>query len=166
MFSRMMSGTLALLVCLRSAAGQEGASTISLLERLAAHAAVERSLGSVAPKLRIVIDPMIVHANEAPGGRDSTLRDVTRNAYLTQALQARTAPRDSVIDCTVRPCTLRDADVLVTLAEPVIVGAQAKVTVTTVQQTQRGPQYKTVNVRFVRQGSAWKVVGFEDLGIS
>jgi hypothetical protein len=54
----------------------------------------------------------------------------------------------------------------VTLSQPVIVGDEARVTVTTLQKTKRGTQYQTVNVLMKGQGSAWKVVGFEDLGIS
>lgn len=166
MFNRMTSAMLALLVCSRSVVPQEGASTINMLERLAVHAAIERAVGSVHPDLRIVIDPMIVHANEAPGGRDSTVRSAARNVFLTQAFGARTGERSSAIDCSARRCALRDADLLVTLAEPAIVGAKAKVTVTTLQRTPRGTQYKTVNVLFESRGSAWKVVGFEELGIS
>ena len=157
---------LALLAYVGGALQQEGAGTTSVLERLAAQSAIERAVGRVDQNLRIVIDPMIVHADEAPGGRDSTARSTARNANLTQVFRARSLPRRSVLDCSARPCSLRDADVLVTLSEPAIVGAKAKVTVTTLQRTSRGTQYRTVNVLLEHQGSAWKVVGFEDLGIS
>jgi hypothetical protein len=118
------------------------------------------------PNVRIVIDPVIVYANEAPGGRDSTIRDAGRSAYLTQALGARAERRSSVSDCSAGPCVLRGADVLVTLAQPAISGDDARVTVTTVRQTNRGIQYMTVDVVMKRRGNLWQVLGFEDLGIS
>jgi hypothetical protein len=170
MFNRMTAAILGFLVCPASLFAQEGRSTIAILESLAATAALERAVGSVTPNLRIVIDPMIVRANEAPGGRDSIPREATRNGNLAQAFGARVASRSSVIDCRARPCSLRDADVLVTLSQPQTVRGDAKVdakvTVTTVQQTKRGTQYKTVNVLMKKSGSGWTVVGFEDLGIS
>lgn len=166
MFRRAIAGSVALLAFSADAAGQGSPSTISVIESLAVHAAVERAVGSVSSALRIVIDPMVVYANEAPGGRDSTRRDAERSALLIRAFAARELTRNSVIDCGVRPCRLLGADVLVSLSEPVISGRSAKVTVTTVQQTSRGIQYKTVNVLLELQRDVWMVVGLEDLGIS
>ncbi|MFL5615283.1 MAG: hypothetical protein ACJ796_16570 [Gemmatimonadaceae bacterium] len=145
-----------------------------MLERLAVRAALDHSFGSTKAGLRIVIDPMIVHANDAPGNRDSTLRESSRNAYLAQAFRARSLPRDSVLACNPRPCKLRDADVLVTLSEPAILGDKATVTVTTLRpvhltsprQVPIETQYQTINVRFEKRGASWQVVGFDDLGMS
>jgi hypothetical protein len=168
MFTRIMFAMLPVLIGYQDAMGQESAGEISTLERLAVRAAVERHVGSLSQSHRVAIDPMIVYADEAPGDRNVSRRDVSRHAALTQELQARTLPRDSVIDCHARPCQLREIDVYATLAEPVITGSTAKVTVTTLLQTntRRGMQYVTVNVLFEKQGATWKVSGFEQLGIS
>lgn len=148
------------------ALAQESSGVVVSLERLALRAAIDRAVGQTAPGFRIVIDPMIVHANEAPGGRDSVTRDRPRNSELVRGFSASTLARKSVIDCTVRPCKLRNADLFVTLSQPSIRGDSAKVTVTTVQQTKRGVQYKTVNVLLKKLGNEWQVARFEDLGIS
>jgi hypothetical protein len=160
---RLSMSILAVLVCSQRATGQ---STASRLERIALRAAVERAIGSAPSHLRIVIDPTIVYANEAPGGRDSVARSAERNDSLARSFGARIQARSSVLDCSAHPCELLDADVLVSLSEPQIVGNDAKVTVTTVQRLKRGTQYKTVNVILRGSGRTWKVVGFEDLGMS
>jgi hypothetical protein len=160
---RVSVSILALLVCSQRTMGQ---TTASDLERVAVRAAVERAVGSVPTGLRIVIDPIIVYANEAPGGRDSIPRSRERNDYLARSVGASIRARSSVLDCSTRPCELVDADVLVSVSEPQIKGDDAKVTVTTVQRLKRGTQYKTVNVLLKERGGTWKVVGFEDLGIS
>jgi hypothetical protein len=168
LFSRIMFGLLPVLIGYQDAMGQETAGAISTLERLAVRAAVERHVGSLTPGHRVAIDPMVVYADEAPGDRNVGRRDASRHAALTKELGARTLPRDSVIDCSSRPCQLREIDVYATLAEPVITGSTAKVTVTTLLQTntRRGMQYVTVNVLFEKQGTTWKVAGFEQLGVS
>jgi hypothetical protein len=69
---------------------------------------------------------------------------------------------------------MHDADVLVTLSEPAIVGDKATVTVTTVlpvhgTSDRRVPittYYKTTNVRLEKRGASWQVVGLDDLGMS
>lgn len=169
MFIRVTLGILGLLVSSRNLAAQDPPATISILERLTMGAALERSVGPLGPHLRIVLDPMIVHANEAPGHRDSTRRDATRNTYLAQTFGARVQDRSSVIMCD-EGCRLRDADVFVTLSYPEVTGPDAKVTVTMLRPTKRGVQdrvyYHTVNVLLRRQGSGWRVVGFKTLGIS
>ena len=169
MFIRVTLGILWLLVSSQNVAAQDLPPTIHLLERLAMGAALERSAGPLGPHLRIVLDPMIVHANEAPGGRDSARRDAGRNAYLTQSFGARLEERASVVVCD-EGCRLRDADAFVTLAHPEVRGADATVTVTILRPTKRGMQprvyYYTVNVLLRRQGSDWRVVGFQTLGIS
>lgn len=170
----MLKCILAFVVFSRTVGAQEAASTVSTLERLAVRAALDHSLGSAQPGLRIVIDPMIVRANVAPGDRDSTLRESSRNSYLTQAFRARSLPRDSVLVCNPRPCKMRDVDVLVTLSEPAIVGDMATITVTTVRPVHLTShreipietQYQTINVRFEKHGASWQVVGFDDLGMS
>jgi hypothetical protein len=157
-----------------SLAAQEAPSTVSNLERLAVRAALDRTVGSARVGLRIVIDPMIVRSNDAPGYRSVAVRDSSRNSYLTRAFQARSLPRDSVVTCNPRPCQIRDADVLVTLSEPTITGDSATVTVTTQTPAHRmhnvglltEVQYRTINVRFAKRGASWQVVGFDDLGMS
>lgn len=140
----------------------------TLLERLALQAAIDRAEWlKIRPGVsRIVIDPMIVRANEAPGARDSVERSPLSHAALVAFFQGRSAPRLSVIDCNRRPCRLRDADLLVMLAKPSIQDTKASVTVTLTYPGRRHHDYETVNVLFERQGAAWKVVGFQQLGIS
>jgi hypothetical protein len=140
-------------------------SAISTIERLAVREAL--SLSSRLPASpRVVIDPMIVHPNEAPGSRDSVRREDRRNSTLIQAFGARSLPRASVVDCSSRPCTLRDADILVTLSEPAIQGMRASITVTTLRVTPRGTQYRTVNILFEKRAGVWEVVGRQELGMS
>lgn len=169
MFIRVTLGILGLLVSSQNLSAQNPPATINVLERLAMGAALERAVGPLGPHLRVVLDPMIVHANEAPGGRDSTRRDARRNAYLTQTFRARLQDRSSAIICD-RGCRLRDADVFVTLAYPEVKGPDAKVTVTMLRTTKRAEGYRayyqTVNVLLRRQGAGWRVVGFKTLGIS
>jgi hypothetical protein len=176
MINSVANGVLALLVCSRIVGAQGGVSRASVLEHLAVGAALDRARIPVAPGLRIVIDPMIVKANQAPpSNRGSAARDSSRNRYLTEAFHARSLPMDAVVDCSARPCKMHDADVLVTLSEPVIVGdTAATVTVTTLvpvhgTSPRRLPittQYTTINVRFEMRGASWQVVGVEDLGMS
>lgn len=169
MFIRLALGILWFLISSQHLAAQDPAPTINVLERLAMGAALDRSAGPLRPHLRIVLDPMIVHANAAPGARDSIRRDAGRNAYLAQSFGARLEDRSSVVVCD-EGCRLRDADVFVTLAHPEVRGADARVTVTILRPTKRGVQprvyYYTVNVLLRRQGSDWRVVGFKTLGIS
>ena len=149
-------------------------STVSSLERLAADTAIKRAVRKVTPDLRVVIDPMIVRANEAPSYHDSASREPSRTRYLAEAFHGRSLPRDSVIICRAHVCRMRDADVLVTLSEPAIVGDQATVTVTTMvpvlgASTRQVPietQYRTVIVHLARRGAGWQVVGVDDLGMS
>lgn len=166
--SRVMSGVVALILLSSSAAsGQQQRGPEASLERRAAEAAIERAVGSGWRKMSIGLDPAVVHANEAPGARDSVSRAPTRHSALATALAGRTLPRKAVIDCSTRPCQLKQVDVYVSIAAPSISGDRASVTVTTLQKTARGSlQYKTVNVRFSRKGNAWELSGFEDLGIS
>ena len=153
---------------------QQGVSTVSSLEHLTVDTALKRAVRRPTPALRIVIDPMIVRANQAPGYRDSTLRESRRNQYLVESFHARSLPRDSVFDCSSRPCTMRNADVLVTLSEPAIAGDKATVTVTTSvpvhgsssRQLPITMQYRTVIVHLERRGAAWQVVSLDDLGMS
>lgn len=166
--SRVMSGLFGLVLLLANTGnGQQEEGPEALLERRAGEAAVERAVGPSWRKMSIGIDPVVVHANEAPGARDSVSRTSARHSALRTALAARTLPRQAVIDCSTRPCQLKQVDVYVTVAEPSISGDRASVTVTTLQRTSRGSlQYKTVNVKFSRRGAAWEFSGFEDLGIS
>lgn len=166
--TRVLYALLACVFCSQLASAQQSGGSAAI-ERLAARAALERAVGAVTPQLRIVIDPMIVHANEAPGGRDSVARSTGRNRDIAHSLRARSAVRSSVMDCGAQQCVLRDADVFVSLSEPWITGDNAKVTVTTVQRLKalrRKIQYQTVNVIMKRRGNTWQVVGFEELGIS
>lgn len=170
----ILKSLLALLLFAGVSGAQQGVRTVSSLERLAVDTAVKRAVRTMTPGLRIVIDPMIVRANQAPGYRDSTLREPSRNQYLVESFHARTLPRDSVFDCSSRPCTMRNADVLVTLSEPAIVGDKATVTVTTSvpvhgsssRQLPITMQYRTVIVHLEKSGAAWRVVSLDDLGIS
>lgn len=175
MINSMLKCLLALLVCSGIAAAQQGPSTASALERLAVRAALEHAGISATPGLRIVIDPMIVQANQAPPSyRGSSVRESSRNRSLTEAFHARSLPRDSVFDCSSQPCKMHDADVLVTLSDPAIGGDTATVSVTTfirvnVASHRRVPittQYRTTKVRFERSGTSWQVVRFEELGVS
>ncbi|HEY2854536.1 MAG TPA: hypothetical protein VGJ18_16890 [Gemmatimonadaceae bacterium] len=175
MINSMLKSLLALLVCARIVSAQEGVGTASVLERLAVRAALEHAGAWVTPGLRVVIDPMIVEANQAPPTyRGSRTRDSSRNRYLTEAFHASSLRHDSVVDCSARPCRMHDADVLVTLSEPAIVGDKATVTVTTVlpvhgTSDRRVPittYYKTTNVRLEKRGASWQVVGLDDLGMS
>ena len=170
-------GLVALLLSSGVVGAQQGVSTVSTvstLERLAVDTAIKRAVQRVTPGVRIVIDPMIVRANEAPSYHDITVREPSRTRYLAEAFHGRSLPRDSVIDCRARVCRMRDADVLVTMSEPAIVGDRATVTVTTmvpVHGLSRGQvpietQYRTVIVHFQRSGAAWQVVGLDDLGMS
>jgi hypothetical protein len=165
MSGRMIKSLFALLLCSRTLVGQQSANTTSIVERLAVQAALERA-HLTSQNLRIVIDPMIAYANVAPGYRDSTLRDAERNTYLTKSFRARSGQRKDVIACRAHACTLRDADVLVTLSQPMINGPNAQATVTTLQRTGRGTAYTTVNVHLERRSADWKVVSFDDLGMS
>lgn len=169
MFIRVMLGILGLLVSSQNLAAQDPQPPINDLESQAMAAALERFVGPLGPHLRIVLDPAIAHANEAPGGPGSTRRDASRNSYLTQTFGARVQDRSSVIICD-EGCRLRDADIFVTLSQPEVTGPDAKVTVTMIRPTKRGVQdrvyYHTVNVFLRRQGSGWRVVGFKTLGIS
>jgi hypothetical protein len=176
MINSVLTGVVALLLCSRVLGAQEqGPSTASVLQRLAVRAALEHAGEAVTPGLRIVIDPMIVKANQAPPShRGSTARESSRNRYLTEAFHAKSLPDDSVFDCSARPCKMHDADVLVTLSEPAIVGDTATVTVTTLVPVngashRRVPittQYRTTNVRLEKRGASWHVVGLDDLGMS
>lgn len=171
MLSRVTCALIALTAFSQILKAQENKNTASTLERLAARAAVERALGGKLAGVRIVVNPIIVRANEAPGGTDSTSRDSDRNGSLVAALGARSLPRASVVECPARgSCWLNNADLFVTLAQPTISGEEATVTVTTLQRTKAGTpnktQYKTVNVLLKRTGAKWEVVGFKDLGIS
>ena len=144
----------------------QASTDFGVIERRAAEAAITRAIGTGAPKLRIVIDPMMVYPNEAPGGRDSAARNEMRNRSLAQSIGASTQRRNAVINCSERPCTLRNADLLVTLSTPSVTDSYATVTVTTVRRTTRGIQYRTVNVHLKKTGSDWNVARFDDLGIS
>jgi hypothetical protein len=165
MITRVVSGVVAVFCLAHGAPGQEAQNTMAELERLAVKAALEGP-GEIKPNSRIVIDPMIVRANEAPGGRDSTLREAGRNAKLAQAVGGRAIARNSAMDCSTRPCKLRDADVIVMLSNPALAGEEAQVTVTTLRQASNRMHYRTVNVRLAKKDGAWRVVGLVELGVS
>lgn len=159
-------GVLTLLLGVITSVQQEGAGTVTVLERLALRIAVERAVGVIKPGSRIVIDPMIVSSGDAPGARTASRRDDRRNDALSAEVGGRVLSGEAVLDCTVRPCSLRDADVFVSLSAPVMVGNRGTVSVTTLQRARRGLHYRTISVEMVRQGSAWKVVGVTELGVS
>src|SRR5689334_22074545 len=108
MINSILKGPLVLLVCSPIVGAQQGPSTASVLERLAVRAALEQARGPrLKAGLRIVIDPMIVNANQAPPSYvGSTARESSRNRDLTEEFHARSVPRDSVIDCSARPCKM------------------------------------------------------------
>lgn len=171
MLIRMIFGIVACLLCAQTTTAQHAESAVPAVELLAAKAAVQRSLGAVTPGLRVVVHSAIVRAGQAPGVTDSTERSAQRNAQLARGLGAKLGRWSGVVDCSSRTCELRGADLLLTLSQPVINGKNAKVTVTTVQpvthpRAMNRIQYKTVNVLLKWRGSAWQVIGFEDLGIS
>lgn len=144
---------------------------LSTIERLAVRAGVDNALrlrGDGKLARRIVIDPMMVPAGQAPPGRGTKTRDPARQAYLLRSFGARSELPQSVIDCSSRPCKLRDADMLVSLSEPQVAGDEASVTVTALQQVggRTGTFYVTVNVVLQRERSGWKVVRLDELGIS
>lgn len=159
-------GVLTLLLGVITTVQQEGAGTVSMLERLALRVAVERAVGVAKPGSRVVIDPMIVSAGDAPGARTASRRDEQRNDALSAEVGARVLSGETVLDCTVRPCSLRDADVFVSLSAPMIMGNRGTVSVTTLQRARRGLHYRTISVHMERVGATWKVVGVTELGVS
>ena len=157
---------LAFICTAASLTAQDDAERRSAVEKLAVKTAIARAVGVTRPSLRIAIDPMIVAANEAPGARDSVRRETQRSTSLSLEFGAVTRERGVAIDCSTKPCRLKDADVFVTLSEPMFRGLRATVTVTTVQNTRRGIQYRTVNVICEQRRGRWEVVAIEELGIS
>lgn len=147
--------------------GAQEPSTVSTLERLAAKAAMERLPSPKTGVLKIGVDRMIVHSDEAPGGRDSVRRADDRMQALAQGLNATVVSRGDVLVCADKTCMLRGVDVLVSVSEPTVKGNRATVTVTTVVQGRpRRVQYQTLNVIFERRAGEWRLVKFEELGIS
>lgn len=161
-----LSGLLAAAV-LSGMVGAQASSTVSTLERLAAKAAMERLPSPKKGALQIGVDRMVVHAGDAPGARDSSRRAEDRMHALAQHLNATVVSRGDVLDCTDQACMLREVDVLVSVSEPTVKGNRATVTVTTVVQgSPRRVQYQTLIVIFERRAGEWRIVKFEELGIS
>lgn len=164
------------LVILAAGPAQNPGTSLSMIERLAVETAIARSEVDKDRRLRIVIDPMVVHGDEAPGARDVKERESNRQAYLLRSFGARSLRRQAVIDCTSKPCKMPEADLLVTLSEPQFGGDTAFVTVTTLRpitrDTTAGPikagatQYMTMKIFLRRVGADWKVLRIEELGIS
>lgn len=164
--SRIVLYVVSILLASEVARAQEPPETAGSLERTAARAAVERIV-NLKPGMQVAVDPMIVRANDAPGGRDSIARPVGRQRALEQALGARALARRDVIDCSARSCRLNGAEVYASVAEPSVHGDHATVTVTVLRKfTSERFQYRTVNVLLQRNGRRWEVVGFEELGMS
>lgn len=148
---------------------QDAPVAFAVLERLAARAAIVDFVGAqAAARLRIVIDPALAPADHAPGTGGSRARPSARTDALARELGAVVLPSDSVVDCRARPCSLRAADLFVTLAEPVMSAREATVTVTILRQTRTryGTQYRTVNVMLRDDAGMWRVTGIVELGIS
>lgn len=131
-------GATAFLLGVTMSVQQEMAGAVSVLERLALRVAIERAVGVIKPSLRIVVDPMMVSSGEAPGGRTTNRRDDQRNDALIAEVGGRVLPAEAVLDCTVKPCRLRDADVFVSLSAPVIEGTKGTLSVTTLPLARRG----------------------------
>lgn len=150
---------------------QPPASVASEIERIAVTAAVERAGLRGGGAHRVVIDPMTVHPDEAPGFRDKARRDSTRQESLRHAFGAASRRRMEVIGCEQPPC-LPDIDVLVTLSDPRITGDSATVTVTTLRyrpharSNRTRTQYITTGFVLRRESGRWTIVKIRDLGVS
>lgn len=166
MISNGLLATVMLLALSHVSAAQQRRVAAPSIESVAARAAIEQFIGPIRPGTRVVIDPMLVHPNEAPGGRAIAQRRANATDQLAAHLAGRSMSRDSVIDCRERPCQLRRADVFVMMSPPQQSGDSAVVTVTTMRQAKRGLQYRTVNVTAVLRQGAWRVARIEELGIS
>lgn len=159
-----------------SASGQDHLSDIKVIERAAAKAAVARPTGAPGEtNPRVVINPLRASAGDLHPSNRGTTASPDRNSALRQALSARELPRSSVFTCGERYCQMRDADVFLTLAEPVIDGDRAQVFVIIERQfTMPGKDrpklyFETVKVLLERQqqGKAnWRVTATERVVIS
>jgi hypothetical protein len=163
--------TLALVSVPAVSASQALTIRTSEVERVAVAAAIERAgLRDVSAR-RVVIDPVTVRANEAPGFREMGLRDSTRQESLLRAFGAASHRRLDVIRCVNPPC-LPDIDVIVTISEPVMYEDSASVTVTTLRHRPhaRSPrprtQYITTGFVLRRESGRWTIVRMIDLGVS
>jgi hypothetical protein len=143
----------------------------ALIERIAIEAAVHRAGLTSGGPLRIVIDPMMVFPNEAPGYRKYASRDSLRQDHLLRVFGASSRRSMELIDCKEAPC-LRDIDVLVTLSDPHVDRDSASVTVTTQRYLGdelprlRRRQYITTTFILQKESGQWRIARIVDLGVS
>lgn len=150
---------------------QTSTSADATIERVVVQSAIERAgLKGMGP-FRVMIDPMMVYAGQAPGFTDLRLRDSTRHAMLLRSLGATSRSRPEVMRCSTPPC-LQDVDVFVTLSPPEVAGDSSSITVTTLryrpraQSAQTRKQYITTSFVLRRDGKEWRIVRADVLGVS
>lgn len=159
-----------------NARGQDRLSDITAIERAAAEAAIRRPTGAPGETNppRVVINPLRANAGDVHPTNRGRETSAARNIALRQALSARELPRSSVFSCGERYCQMREADLFLTLADPVINGDRAHVFVIIERQFQMPGKdhpklyFETVKVLLERQqqGSTWRVRATERVAIS
>ena len=129
------------------------------VERLALRAALD--WGTFARPARIVINPQVVLKGSVPVIVSSEPRLPWRNEALIAFFGAKSGMRDSVVLCpaaTAPDCSLQNADVYATLAQPRIMGRRAQLQVTLERaRTPRGVTPVSLVVDMSGEGTAWVV---------
>jgi hypothetical protein len=155
---------LALTCACASHAGVADTVTTGALDTLAVELAAARQILAEYKDLQVVIHPAFSDSFSSPGQPGRVRRDDLRTTALARALGG---------SIYAEPSRSRDrvkGTARLTLSEPVIESDTARITGTIMwyrdDQPRQGSGYRTDRFTLTREGTAWRVVGSDNLGIS
>jgi hypothetical protein len=139
-------------------------ATTSLSDTIAVELAAARQLLAEYKDLQVVIHPAFGDSFSSPGYPGPVRRDDARTTALARALGG---------SIYAEPSHSRDREkgtARLILSEPVVESDTARITGTIIwyrdDQPRRGRGYRTDRFTRAREGTGWRVVGSDNLGIS
>lgn len=155
---------LALTCACASYAGVAGTAMTRASDALAVELAAARQLLAEYEDLQVVIHPAFADSFSSPGHAGPARRDDARTTALARALGG---------SIYAEPIHSRDrgkGTARLILSEPVIESDTARITGTLMwyrdDQPRRGRGYRTDRLTLTREGTGWRVVGSDNLGIT